>query len=512
MRKRACVSRSRYEFIGLRGFRRVHYWNLSKEKGKSVTIPRFFMNLNQLLDQQAISSQIGGELGWVSQIGNGMGAESQIEGGLGWASQIGDGMGAAAQIGGGLGWASQIGDGMGAASQIGGGHGGATLIGDGMGATSQIGGGYGGASQITGRHRGASQIRGRHRGASQKGGGHGGASLIGGRHRGASRIGGRHRGISQIGGGHGGASQIGGRHRGASQIEGHGGAKQIGDGMGATSQIGGHRGASQIEGRHRGASQIGGGLGASSQIEEALGALPDISAFGAKENSQLTRTSMAPTITRRFRTHFDKPRTRGRRSVDFSLTGNNFKIEFDIKFSPQTRDEKISSLNSIPYQFDNLAMSPIAIINKHKRNRNSGHDEIKNQRTFNITFQTDGFSYSGRHLDYISINEHTLMSESVGLIVFEDPISSETKVYVRAYDSDGELCTPSCLVPKSTYKECSGLIKIMSDFPRIYVDSFNDAFELEMTPFLRFVCVNYGHLFFILVMSFICHSITVVKK
>ncbi|CAC5419673.1 unnamed protein product [Mytilus coruscus] len=188
--------------------------------------------------------------------------------------------------------------------------------------------------------------------------------------------------------------------------------------------------------------------------------------------------------------HFDTPRTRRRRSVDYSLIGNNLKIDFDINLHLRQEMRNVSSLSRNPYKFDNLALSPIAIINKHGRNRNPGHDEIKNQRTFNLTFQTDGFSYIGRHLDYISIDERTFMSESVGLIAFEKPLAGETKVYVRAYDSNGEMCQPSCLVSKSVYKECSGLIKITSDFPRMYVDSYNNAFDSEITPFLRFVCVN----------------------
>ncbi|CAC5423246.1 unnamed protein product [Mytilus coruscus] len=196
---------------------------------------------------------------------------------------------------------------------------------------------------------------------------------------------------------------------------------------------------------------------------------------------------MAPTITNRFRTHFGSRSSRGRRSTDFSLTGNNLKIGFDINLH-------LGQENRIPYQFDNLAMSPIAITNKHKRNRKPGHDEIKNQRTFNITFQTEGFSYNGRHLDYISIDERTRSSESIGLIVFEKPVSGETKAYVRAYDSNGEMCQPSCLVSKSTYKECSGLIKITSDFPRMYVDSYNDTFDSEITPFLSLVNTIYENI------------------
>ncbi|CAC5401480.1 TYR [Mytilus coruscus] len=110
IRKQACVSRSRYEFIGLRGFRTVHNCTRQKKKGKRVTIPRVFMNFNQLLNQQAITSEIGSGQEWVSQIGDGMGAESQIE----------NGMGASTQIGGGHGDVTQIGDGMGASTQIGG--------------------------------------------------------------------------------------------------------------------------------------------------------------------------------------------------------------------------------------------------------------------------------------------------------------------------------------------------------------------------------------------------------
>ncbi|XP_063398804.1 uncharacterized protein LOC134683444 [Mytilus trossulus] len=232
-----------------------------------------------------------------------------------------------------------------------------------------------------------------------------------------------------------------------------------------------------------------------SQSIRALGGLPDIKAgsispFESPENPTENLASAAPKSTTLFRTHFDNTAARGRRSADFSLIGNNFKIGFDINLRLRQEMRNLSYLNSASYQFDNLALSPIAIINKHRRHRNPGHDEIQKQRTFNITFQTDGFSYNGRHIDFISIDERTHTSESVGLIMFEKPVSGETKAYVRVYDSNGEMCQTSCLVSKSLYKECSGLIKITSDFPRMYVDSYNNALDSEVTPFLRFVCVN----------------------
>ncbi|CAG2211985.1 unnamed protein product [Mytilus edulis] len=215
-----------------------------------------------------------------------------------------------------------------------------------------------------------------------------------------------------------------------------------------------------------------------------------ILAFEGPENKILSATESAPKSTTLFRTHFDNTAARARRSADFSLIGNSFKIGFDINLRLKQEMKNLSSLNSASYQFDNLALSPIAIINRHNRYRYPGQDGTKNQRTFNITFQTEGFSYNGRHIDFISIDERTHTSESVGLIMFERPVSGETKTYVRVYDSKGVMCQPSCLVSKSTYKECSGMIKITSDYPRMYVDSYNEAFHSEITPFLKFICVN----------------------
>ncbi|XP_076116442.1 tyrosinase-like protein [Mytilus galloprovincialis] len=215
-----------------------------------------------------------------------------------------------------------------------------------------------------------------------------------------------------------------------------------------------------------------------------------ILAFEGPENKILSATESAPKSTTLFRTHFDNTAARARRSADFSLIGNSFKIGFDINLRLKQEMKNLSSLNSASYQFDNLAFSPIAIINRHNRYRYPGQDGTKNQRTFNITFQTEGFSYNGRHIDFISIDERTHTSESVGLIMFEKPVSGETKTYVRVYDSNGVMCQPSCLVSKSSYKECSGMIKITSDYPRMYVDSYNEAFHSEITPFLKFICVN----------------------
>ncbi|VDI17945.1 Hypothetical predicted protein [Mytilus galloprovincialis] len=323
---------------------------------------------------------------------------------------------------------------------------------------SQIGGGHGDTSRIEGRQRSALWIGDGLEASTQIGGVQEWASQIGDGMGASTQTGGGQEWASQIGDGMGASTQKGGGQEWASQI---------GNGMGASKQIGGgHGDASQIEGSHRDAPQIGGGFVAASHIEQALGSLPDTSAFGAKENSELTRNSIAPTITRRFSTHFDNPGSRVRRSVDICLTGNNVKIGFDINLDLTQEMRKFSSLRSTKYKFDNFAITPIIIMNKHKRNRNSGHDEIINKRKFNITFQTDGCSYSGRHLDYISIDERTRSSESIALIAFEKPISVETKAYVRVYDSNGVMCQPSCLVSKSTYKGCSGLIKITSDNPQ----------------------------------------------
>ncbi|XP_063437368.1 tyrosinase-like protein isoform X2 [Mytilus trossulus] len=230
------------------------------------------------------------------------------------------------------------------------------------------------------------------------------------------------------------------------------------------------------------------------EMKNELGAEADVltgttilSAFSTKENTELTKTSAAPKITKRFKMPFAKPRRR--RSVKYTLNGDNLKIGLDINLR-MIQKRKSSSLSETSNKLDSLALSPIAITNKHIINRTPGHDEIKQQRTFNITFQTDGFSYSGRHMDYISVDERTLTSESVGVIAFEKPLDGETKAYVRVYDSNGVMCQPSCLVSQSMYKECSGLIKITSESPRMYVDSYNGAFDSEIKPFLRFVCVN----------------------
>ncbi|VDI40623.1 Hypothetical predicted protein [Mytilus galloprovincialis] len=127
----------------------------------------------------------------------------------------------------------------------------------------------------------------------------------------------------------------------------------------------------------------------------------------AQRTKILSATESAPKSTTLFRTHFDNTAARARRSADFSLIGNSFKIGFDLNLRLKQEMKNLSSLKSASYQFDNLALSPIAIINRHNRYRYPGQDGTKNQRTFSITFQTEGFSYNGRHIDFISIDERT---------------------------------------------------------------------------------------------------------
>ncbi|XP_063441106.1 tyrosinase-like protein [Mytilus trossulus] len=212
------------------------------------------------------------------------------------------------------------------------------------------------------------------------------------------------------------------------------------------------------------------------------------SGFDLKVDQQKTRANKAPKLTRKFKARIVDPRTksRQRRSIDQRFASNNVRITFDIDMHLRQEMGNNNSLNWIPYNLDNWAVAPIAITNKHDKL----HTLDQNQRTFNITFQTDGFSYRGRHTEYITVDERTLTSESVGSIAFENPVSGETKAFVRAYDSYGKLCKPSCLVSQSRYKECSGMIKVTSDYPHMYVDSYNGASDSDMKPFLKFDCMN----------------------
>ncbi|XP_071172847.1 tyrosinase-like protein [Mytilus edulis] len=218
----------------------------------------------------------------------------------------------------------------------------------------------------------------------------------------------------------------------------------------------------------------------------------DTSGFVSKVDAQQTRANKAPKMTRKFKARIVDSRTksRQRRSIDQSFASNNVRIAFDINMHLRQENGNNNSLNWIPFNLDNWAVAPIAITNTHDRLHTPGQDHLKNQRTFNITFQTDGFSYRGRHMEYITVDERTLTSESVGSIAFEKPVSGETKAYVRAYDSYGKLCQPSCLVSQSMYKECSGMIKVTSDYPRMYHESYNGASDSNMKPFLKFICVN----------------------
>jgi hypothetical protein len=224
----------------------------------------------------------------------------------------------------------------------------------------------------------------------------------------------------------------------------------------------------------------------------------------APDTTTLFRTALAPVIARRFRARIIDSRTRPRKRRSLEI----MKVGFDINLILQNNGNE-RRWSFVPNHYRNWATTPIIIINKHQihlrkalsYDENTSIDNYNSIRkhhvespTFNITLQTDGFTYHGRHTDNVIIDKRTLSSETMAYIAFEKPqVSSESKAYVTIRDSYGNPCRSSCLVSgvaKSSYRDCSGVIKITNDLPLMYMDSFNFDSDAEIKPFLRFHCNN----------------------
>lgn len=80
--------------------------------------------------------------------------------------------------------------------------------------------------------------------------------------------------------------------------------------------------------------------------------LNNFSSFESNDNKKLTRMSVAPRITNRYKSHFvkhGKP-CHQRRSVNVSLIDNNFKIGFDMSFRRRQEMRNPSTVNRIGTQ------------------------------------------------------------------------------------------------------------------------------------------------------------------
>ena len=222
----------------------------------------------------------------------------------------------------------------------------------------------------------------------------------------------------------------------------------------------------------------------------------------APDTTPLFRAAPSPSITKRFRASIIDSRTRSRKRRSLEI----MKVGFDINLILQNNGNE-SRWSFVPNHYRNWAATPIIIINEHQihlrkalsYDENTSIDNYNSIRkhhvespTFNITLQTDGFTYHGRHTDNVIIDKRTLSSKTMAYIAFEKPpVSSESKAYVTIQDSYGNSCRPSCLVSrvaKSSYRDCSGVIKITNDLPLMYMDSSNFDSDAEIKPFLRFVC------------------------
>ena len=95
-----------------------------------------------------------------------------------------------------------------------------------------------------------------------------------------------------------------------------------------------------------------------------------------------------------------------------------------------------------------------------------------------VFVQSDGLSYEGKYIDYAIIDERQPISETVTYVAFKNPKLGASKAYISAYDANGRICQPRCLVHGSNpprYKECSGVISVTDSLPRMYGNTYGEA-------------------------------------
>ncbi|VDI33078.1 tyrosinase [Mytilus galloprovincialis] len=135
-----------------------------------------------------------------------------------------------------------------------------------------------------------------------------------------------------------------------------------------------------------------------------------------------------------------------------------------------------------------------------------------------VFVQADGVSYEGKYIDYAIVDERQPISETVTFVAIKHPKLGSSQSYITAYDANGRICQPRCLISGSSppkYKICSGLISVTESLPKMYGDTYGDAvmnrysFDSQHCPtnkdddiFLTFYCdyentwpwVGYPHL------------------
>lgn len=95
-----------------------------------------------------------------------------------------------------------------------------------------------------------------------------------------------------------------------------------------------------------------------------------------------------------------------------------------------------------------------------------------------IFIESHGLNYYGNYKDFTVLDQRHALSSATTYIGIKSPESNYTDVILYAYDFCGRSCRPYCLdmkmsPPKS--KPCAGVIRVTSDEPKLYGQSYADA-------------------------------------
>ena len=201
--------------------------------------------------------------------------------------------------------------------------------------------------------------------------------------------------------------------------------------------------------------------------------------------------SKSPSGTKPFLESIIDPRTLGkgrkRRFVRGEKKENRLDIGFDI--NSLTLNKGIYPEN----MKDNFVMSPVMITvmsDKFLSNQATSKDFLRQRTNYTINIDTFGLSYVGYFGDCINFDGRIKNSESLEMMAFEKPTVNTKSVYVRVYDTEGNICQPTCLIAGSDYQECSGALKITPDYPLMYYDKSTEDGRQSAMPFLNFHCVR----------------------
>ena len=114
-----------------------------------------------------------------------------------------------------------------------------------------------------------------------------------------------------------------------------------------------------------------------------------------------------------------------------------------------------------------------------------------------VILRSDGVDYDGVYREYVLLDNRQPIDGKVGYIGIRKPTCRKpTHVVLSVHDQCGRVCTPKCLVKGSyppRYEPCSGAIKVDSEYPLSYGNTYSEAVSSYWNIYMGAVPMSCDH-------------------